>query len=87
MTIHIQINNKTYLQTFIPTGIKTTFNTCEMHLIANSGLTKVPLFSNRVTFLHCNNHMASIRSTLKSLHLVDLFHKTEELYTYFNFHL
>lgn len=38
ITIHVQINNKTYLQTFIPTGIKTKFNTCEMYLFARSGL-------------------------------------------------
>lgn len=46
MTTHVQINkNRTYLHTFIPTGIKTKFNTCEMYLIARSGL-DVPIFSN-----------------------------------------
>ena len=85
MTIHVQINNnKTYLQTFIPTGIKTKFNTCEMYLIARSGLFQSLVI--RVTFLYCNNPMASIRSILKSLHLVDLYRKTEKLYRYFNFH-
>lgn len=89
MTIGVQINNnKTYLQTFIPTGIKTKFNTCEMYPVARFGLIKVPIFSNnRGTFTHCNNHTASIRSTLKSLHPVDLYHKTKKLYRYFNFHL
>ena len=91
MTIHAQINNnKTYSQTFIPAGIKTKCNSCEMYPIARSGLTKVPISStNRVTLPHCNNHMASIRSTLKSLHLVeaDWCHKTEKLYRYFNLHL
>lgn len=39
MTIHVQIiYNKTYLQTFIPTDIQTKFNTCEVYLIARSGL-------------------------------------------------
>lgn len=39
MTIQVQTNNnKTYLQTFIPPGIKSKFNTCEMYLIARSGL-------------------------------------------------
>lgn len=87
MTTGVQINNnKTYLQTFIPTGIKTKFNTCEMYPIARSGLRKVPIFSNnRGMFPHYDNHTASIRSTPKSLHLVDLHHKTKKLQRYFNF--
>lgn len=68
MTTHVQVNNnRTYSHIFIPTGIKTKFNTCEMHLIARSGL-----FQSLVTavaFLHCNSHRVSITSIL---HPVDL---------------
>lgn len=68
MTTHVQVNNnRTYSHIFIPTGIKTKFNTCEMHLIARSGL-----FQSLVTavaFLHCNSHRVSITSLL---HPVDL---------------
>lgn len=65
---HVQINhNRTYLHTFIPTGIKTKFNTCEMYLIARSGLFQSSAIA--VAFLHCNSHRVSIRSIL---HPVDL---------------
>lgn len=68
MTTHVKINNKrTYLQTFIPTGIKTKFNTCEMYLIARSGLFQS--LGIAVAFLYCNSHRVSIRSIL---HPVDL---------------
>lgn len=60
VTVHIGINQeKTYLQAFVPTGERTTFNTCEMHLTARSRLTQfhslvlilLPLLYTGITLL------------------------------------
>lgn len=68
MTTHVQINNKTYLHTSIPTGIKTKFNTCEIYLIARSRLFQSLVIT--VAFLHCNSHRVSIRSILHAADLI-----------------
>lgn len=68
-TTHVQINhNRTYLHTFIPTGIKTKFNTCGMYLIARSRLSQS--LATTVAFLHCNSHRISIRSIMHPADLI-----------------
>lgn len=85
VAIHIQINKqKTYLQAFVPTGISTKFNTCEMHLTARSRLTKFhSLELILLPFLHWNNPIVSIRSILKLLCLVGPDCGNEKLYRCF----